>query len=239
MTILIVEDNNETLLMLEEFLKEKLEKDISIKTTTRSESALQIANATAIDIFIIDISLPDFDGFKLSINLRKSYKHQPIIIGSAKTDNDYKAYIHSKIHNIAFLTKPYNMESFLTQVKMAIDTSKYLRVQQLKLTYNGITNIYAITNIIYIEKLKKIKKIKVHWRNENSELGSDTYAMSLNQFKKKLDGNNHICQIHRSILLNPFYIAKIDHINNHIILKYLHTSIPFGAAYTETLKYLF
>lgn len=238
MTILIVEDENELLLKLEELIKENFKDKLTVKTVTTANNALEISKVLAIDIFVIDIDLPDMNGMKLAKHLRSRYKYQPIIFESAETDNKVKAKLLNSIHNLAYLAKPYSEKAFIEQVKMAFEISKQLKTQYLSLTYNDTATIYDINDIIYVEKLKSTKKIQVYWYREDAGLGSDTYIMSLNQLKKLLINNNRLCQIHRSFLVNPTYVAKVDFPNNNIILKYMHTTIPFGPSYINTLTYL-
>jgi len=239
MNILIVEDEITTLLKLENIIKKNFSNEtINIKTTTLGISAFEIAREIFIDIFIIDIDLPDINGIKLAKNLREFYKLQPIIIESSKNDNEYKARVHNKIHNIAYLTKPYSAEDFISQLDTAIILSKQINTNFLKLTHNSMSSVYNLDEIIYIEKLKHEKKIQVHYYRDGPGPKTDIFSMSLSNLKSLLPNSNHLCQIHRSFLINPSYILRIDHLDNLVFLKYCSKPIPIGTSFIQVIKYI-
>jgi len=237
--ILIVEDDPKILFDLENTIRNGIDKDnIIVKTTTRGMSALEIVKEITIDIFIITIDLPDISGLEIAATLRKKYRHHPIIIGSENTDDSYKAKVHDKISNIAYLTKPYTPEMLLKKVHNAIDLAEKLHLRYLKLVeYKKIT-IYDINDIIYIEKIKNSKKLSVVWYEREHGVHADIFTLSIHGLRKILGEDKSLIQIHKSFLINPIYIRRIDYVDAFIWLKHINREIPIGTTFRGSLRYL-
>jgi len=234
--ILIVEDNPQLLFSIEDAIMKGIQdENIKIKTATKGKSALEIANEISIDVFIIDINLPDSNGVKIAKEIRKKYKHHPIIIESSNTDSEYRNEIHEMIENIAYLTKPFSPAILINKVRNALDLSKKLNAKNLRMEEHGKVFLYQVEDIVYIEKIKNSKKINIVWADD-TVLTKDEFKGAINSIKEKV--GNDLVQVHKSFLINPKFIRKIDYIDSEIWLKYMYTSIPIGTTFREQLKYL-
>ncbi|XMO85046.1 response regulator [Algibacter sp. AS12] len=68
-TVLIIEDNMQNMYMLAYLLENSRCKIIK---AYNGEEGLKLANENHPDIILMDIQLPDMDGYEICINLRKS-----------------------------------------------------------------------------------------------------------------------------------------------------------------------
>lgn len=111
-TILVVDDEKE----IRELLRLYLEKDgYSVIQAKDGLEALRQAATTRIDLAVIDIMMPELDGYQLLKGLRE-YSKLPIIIVSAKTEN------HEKILGLDlgaddYVTKPFDPLEVTARIK--------------------------------------------------------------------------------------------------------------------------
>ncbi len=81
--ILIVDDNKNNLLTLHTLLKEYL--DVQILEADSGAAALKILMTTSVDLIILDVQMPEMDGFETAqvIRSRKRTQHIPIVFLTA------------------------------------------------------------------------------------------------------------------------------------------------------------
>lgn len=234
--ILIVEDDSQLLFSMEDVILNGIENEnIIVKTATKGKTALEIASEITIDVFIIDINLPDSNGIAIAKELRKNYKHHPIIIESSNTSSTLKNEIHDMIENIAYLTKPFSQSVLLKKVRNALDLSKKLNAKNLRIEECGKIYLFQLEDIVYIEKIKNTRRIIVVWADERGVV-QDEFKGSISSIKEKV--GNDLVQVHKSFLINAIFIRKVDFIDSVIWLKNVNTGIPIGATYRNQLKYI-
>jgi DNA-binding response OmpR family regulator len=111
-TILIVDDEKE----IRELLRLYIEKDgYSVVQAENGLEALKQANSAHIDLAIIDIMMPELDGYQLIKALRERGS-LPIIVVSAKTEN------HEKILGLDlgaddYVTKPFDPLEVIARIR--------------------------------------------------------------------------------------------------------------------------
>ncbi|WP_339224980.1 response regulator transcription factor [Paenibacillus sp. FSL H8-0332] len=111
-TILIVDDEQE----IRELLRLYVEKDgYTVIQAGNGREALKQAAAARIDLAVIDIMMPELDGYQLIKGLRE-HSNLPIIVVSAKTEN------HEKILGLDlgaddYVTKPFDPLEVLARIK--------------------------------------------------------------------------------------------------------------------------
>lgn len=113
--ILIVDDTPENLDVLIQMLKNP---HYNIRPATNGKTALQSASNKLPDLMLIDIHMPDMDGYTLCGIIKKDdkLKNVPVIFISAHTDPDEirKAY---SAGGADYLIKPFNLEEVLTRIE--------------------------------------------------------------------------------------------------------------------------
>ena len=113
--IMIVDDDKEATDLLENLLKLEGYKPVSINDSTK---AVQLADTENPDIFLIDLMMPEIDGFKLCRLLRaeRKFAHTPVIIITALSDTDSRAVAYGA-GATDYLTKPYHPNELKAIIK--------------------------------------------------------------------------------------------------------------------------
>ena len=111
-TILIVEDEKEVAELLELYLKNE---GYQVFQYDRGEEALRCVEKEKIDLALLDVMLPDMDGFKICQNIRRNH-YFPIIMLTARVEDV------DKIHGLMlgaddYITKPFNPLEVVARIK--------------------------------------------------------------------------------------------------------------------------
>lgn len=116
--ILIVDDDIQATNLIEKVLRSE-----GYEATSENESskAIQTARTIKPDLFLLDLMMPDPDGFKLCRMLRADpeFTHTPIIIITALDDGDSKIVAFGAGAN-DYLTKPFHIDELALRVKSLI-----------------------------------------------------------------------------------------------------------------------
>jgi DNA-binding response OmpR family regulator len=117
MKILIIEDdplNTKT-------LQHSLSPLYQIITANDGNEGLKLAKLEKPNLIILDLMLPNIDGFKIARLLKfdTHYQHIPIIILTAKTNNKEKEEGKNVGANL-YITKPYDLNDLLANIKELI-----------------------------------------------------------------------------------------------------------------------
>jgi len=111
-TILIVDDTRINIDILLELLNE-----YNLAVATNGISAIEIANEEKIDLILLDILMPEMDGFEVCKILKSNHKTQdiPIIFLTAKTDSESIETAYD-VGGIDYVTKPFKPKELLARV---------------------------------------------------------------------------------------------------------------------------
>ena len=116
---MVVEDDKEYLVLYREFLKLVGYEAI---TEIQSSKAMARAHETKPDLFILDLMMPEPDGFKLCRMLRADlvFRRTPIIIITALNDLDSKLVALGSGAN-DYLTKPFHIEDLKARMDALLE----------------------------------------------------------------------------------------------------------------------
>jgi DNA-binding response OmpR family regulator len=116
--IMIVDDDVQATTLLEKILA--VEGYASV-TVNESAKAIQIARKTNPDLFLLDLMMPDPDGFKLCRALRADpyFSKTPIIIITALDDNDSRVVAFGAGAS-DYLSKPFHIDELALRIKALI-----------------------------------------------------------------------------------------------------------------------
>jgi len=117
--VLVVDDEKEIADLLEFYLINEGYEVIKVNT---GEEALHIIDSFNIDLAILDIMLPDIDGFTLLKRLREKYFY-PVIMLTAKVE-DIDKIMGLTIGADDYITKPFNPLELIARVKTQIRRTK-------------------------------------------------------------------------------------------------------------------
>ncbi len=105
--LLVVDDDKAHLTLLQAVL----EKEYSVYIATSGQEGVEKATSVIPDLILLDVSMPDMDGYEVCSNLKndKRTRHIPIIFITAKTkdDDEYKGL---SIGAVDYIVKPFNIK---------------------------------------------------------------------------------------------------------------------------------
>ena len=112
--IMVVDDDKDATSLFEEVLKAE---GYAAVLLNESSKAVQVAKLEKPDLFILDLMMPEPDGFKLCRMLRKEpdFRHTPIIIVTALNDTDSRIVAIGAGAN-DYLTKPFRLDELYTSI---------------------------------------------------------------------------------------------------------------------------
>ena len=121
-------DNKKSILAVDDIplnldlLTDILDPFYNISATTGGKDALEILEDTTPDLILLDIMMPEMDGYEVCsiIKERKEWEHIPIIFLTAKneTEDIVRAY---DIGAADYLSKPFNPPELLARVKAHLE----------------------------------------------------------------------------------------------------------------------
>ena len=120
--IMVVEDDKEYLVLYREYLTLV---GFEAVTEIQSSKAIEVARANKPDLFILDLMMPEPDGFKLTRMLRTDpeFRRTPIIIITALDDLDSKLVALGSGAN-DYLTKPFHIEDLKVRIDALLEKSE-------------------------------------------------------------------------------------------------------------------
>ncbi|SFP03159.1 diguanylate cyclase [Hydrogenimonas thermophila] len=137
-TILIVDDTIANLDILVDLLGQ-----YDVIDAVNGEDALEIANEESIDLILLDIMMPEMDGYEVCKRLKSNEKTKdiPVIFITAKTDEDSieKAY---DIGGADYVTKPFRPKELLSRVKKELKLQELMKELKLLASTDPMTKLY-------------------------------------------------------------------------------------------------
>ena len=120
MRVLLVEDDSNTAQSIELMLKSE---GFIVDSTDLGEDGLEIGKLYDYDIILLDLMLPDIDGYEVLRRLRSARVNTPILILSGLSELD------SKIKGLGFgaddyLTKPFDLRELIARIQAIVRRSK-------------------------------------------------------------------------------------------------------------------
>jgi diguanylate cyclase (GGDEF)-like protein len=138
-TILVVDDTETNI----DILLELLSDDYDVTVALNGQSALEIAAEEMLDLILLDIMMPDMDGYKVCSLLKEDEKTKdvPIIFITAKTDEDSieKAY---EVGGIDYVTKPFKPRELRARVKTQLNLKFLIEHLEYIAAHDEMTGIY-------------------------------------------------------------------------------------------------
>lgn len=137
---LIVEDDKNTRKLMEAVLKSD---GYSTYLAADGNEALEVLGNTHIDIMIVDIMMPNMDGYQLTSILREQNISIPVLMVSAKQElDDKKQGFNLGIDD--YMVKPVDEEEMLLRIKALLRRSQIvsehkIQIGDVVLDYNALT----------------------------------------------------------------------------------------------------
>jgi two-component system cell cycle response regulator CtrA len=120
MRVLVIEDDPVSARLIEAALKAE---GILFEPADCGEDGLELAKLYDFDIIVLDLRLPDIDGYEVVRRLRMAKVQTPVLILSARTDPT------DKVRGLVggaddYLTKPFNRAELLARIQAIVRRSK-------------------------------------------------------------------------------------------------------------------
>jgi PAS domain S-box-containing protein len=194
-TVLIVDDILNNIELLANILETE---EYEILTALSGKNALQIIENNSIDLVLLDINMPEMDGFTVCENIKQKDQNKeiPIIFITALNDTNNKIK-GLEMGGVDYITKPFIQEELLARVKIHIDLrrSKFQLHQEL-------------------EERKKIQLELENYKNHLEELVEQrTVKLELSEQKFR----NIFNSIHDAIFITDFDGITFE--TNEIVFK--------------------
>jgi len=137
-TILVVDDTIANLDILVGLLS-----DYDVIDTTSGKEALSIVEEEKIDLILLDIMMPEMDGYEVCKKLKSNIntKDIPVVFITAKTDEESIERAYS-IGGSDYVTKPFLPRELLARVKRELQLKSYQEELKLLASIDPMTKLY-------------------------------------------------------------------------------------------------
>ncbi len=146
--ILVVDDSAENIDILSELLE-----GYNVLSAIDGPAALQMLFRETVDILLLDVTMPDMDGFEIcqKIKAQNGLKQIPVILVTARTETD--DIVHGfDVGGVDYITKPFKTPELLARIRTHIELK------------NAREEIKSLRGIIPIcASCKKIRNDKGYW----------------------------------------------------------------------------
>src|SRR5215510_4290315 len=120
MRVLLIEDDSATAHSIESMLKSK---GLNVYSTDLGKEGIDLGKLYDYDIILIDLTLPDMNGFDVLKQLRVARVNTPILILSGD------AHIETKVKGLGggaddYMTKPFNKDELIARINAIVRRSK-------------------------------------------------------------------------------------------------------------------
>ena len=165
--ILIVDDEKSNIdIIIELFEQINQNNQYNIIATKNAQSTLKIITKRTIDLILLDVMLPNTDGFSICEQIKENpnTKNIPIVFITSKNDEDS---IEQGFECGAadYITKPFKPKELLARVKNQLQL-KYLKDKEIEYNKNQALN-------------KLIQNIAHHWRQPLSHISTLAGGMQM------------------------------------------------------------
>lgn len=228
-TILIVDDVQVNIILLAELLK----KHYQVKTANNGIDAINIAKSILPDIILLDIMMPDMDGYEVCKILKDTpeTKHIPIIFITAMTEEKDEEYALS-LGAVDFITKPFIPALVKARVKTQLDNVMFTK--ELTLLLEKSETAY--------KQLKETQELLITSEKKNAVLAMAVTANhEINQPLMVISGSFDLLK-HK--LNNPDLDKYFDRVDNAIhrieviLTRFSHINSVNFKAYSDSVNML-
>ena len=231
MRILLIEDDRQQ----KELLVKTIEKsyaDVKVYDAETIKEASKILEDRTIDLFLIDINLPDGSGLEFAKGIREipQYKLTGIVFLTTQVVQIIDAFKNT--HCYDFLIKPYTDDDIKRIIDVFYEKNKFNNSKEgnyfVVLLENGVYAKIYEEDIVFAQYSHRLCTIYT------TKGVINTKNITLSKLLKKMKSDK-ILQSHKSYVVNTRYIEKIERIYPKIYEVYF-TSISETALLSNSFK---
>ena len=136
--ILVVDDSPSNLRTLIQFLRE----DYKILVATNGSVALELARTERPDLILLDVIMPDMDGYQVCMELKADPRTRTIpvifVTGDSEEGGELKGF---DLGAVDYITKPFSLSIVRARVKTQLELKQYRDCLELESMTDGLTGI--------------------------------------------------------------------------------------------------
>lgn len=221
MKVLLVEDETK----VAHFISKGLEEEgYSVDVAYDGKKGLDFVTASAYDIVLLDLMIPEIDGLELLKRMRASGIDTPVLIITAKSSKE-DVVKGLDTGSDDYLTKPFSFDELLARIRALLRRSR--KTEQLLLEYRDITlNPYTRRLNIASKEVELTEKefLIMEYLLKNSEKPLTRKEIAEYVWQNQDDSSNIV-----DVYVN-FLRKKIESISEK---KYIHTVRGIGYTFKE------
>lgn len=170
--VLVIEDNFDDFFFLKRVLESSEEVEAEILHEERLEPALSVAAQKAIDVAIVDLSLPDSYGLETYVSFHEKHPSIPTIIMTGYRDHDLAfESVQKGAQDYLFKGEP-SSTAIIRTIRYAIERQRL--TTELKIALDHIKQLQGMLPICSI--CKKIRDDKGYWNQIESYISEHSEA---------------------------------------------------------------
>jgi len=203
--ILVADDDKHTRMLLRAVLESE---NYTVSTAENGEQALELLDREHIDLVILDVMMPEMDGYEFTRIVRQTDSTLPILMVTAKhlPEDEKKGFL---VGTDDYITKPIDEEKLLLRIKALLRRARIVSEQRIVigeviLDYNSFTvtrgdevQVLPQKEFMLLYKLlsypgqifTRIQLMDEIWGTD-SETGWETVTVHVGRLRKRFDGWN-------------------------------------------------
>lgn len=138
--VLVIEDEENIRTIIKKVLTRE---GYKVLEAGSAEEGLEIIDKNPIDLIVLDVTLPNMDGYEFTKELRSSHIEIPILMATARQlpMDKHKGFI---VGTDDYMTKPLDMDEFILRIKALLRRSKIvserkIQIGKVTLDYDSLT----------------------------------------------------------------------------------------------------
>ena len=202
--ILVADDDKHTRMLLRAVLESE---NYTVSTAENGEQALELLDREHIDLVILDVMMPEMDGYEFTRIVRQTDITLPILMVTAKhlPEDEKKGFL---VGTDDYITKPIDEEKLLLRIKALLRRARIVSEQRIVigviLDYNSFTvtrgdevQVLPQKEFMLLYKLlsypgqifTRIQLMDEIWGTD-SETGWETVTVHVGRLRKRFEGWN-------------------------------------------------
>ena len=190
--IILLEDDDKAAVYTKDFLEDC---GFEVDTFTLSTDALASMKFNKYDVLLLDLSLPDFDGFEVLKAIKNSIRISTIVISA---HSDIKTKLHAfKLGALDYIVKPYDLEELEARIWALFGKGNILEKSSDTFVVNGQHIFFKDKKINLTQTETDILKILI--TNKKSTTSREDLASNLSKISSQRSLDYHIKNIRKKI----------------------------------------
>jgi len=166
--ILLVDDRRENIELLSSFLADK---GYKIRSALDGTTALASIRAKSPDLILLDIEMPDLNGYDVCERLKKNPQTATIPIIFISAHDDIEAKIKAfQIGGVDYITKPFANEEVVARVKMHLELTDYQHKLEDKIA-EGLVEIKKLNEDLELTQKEMIVTLGTIMETRDDDTG--------------------------------------------------------------------